>query len=415
MFAFSMIKVVVGASCLIVVSNACADDSALDLFKTRIAPILRSPDPSSCAECHLSGVDLKHYIGPTQQQTFASLRSAGLINVDDPDQSKLLEFIRRAPEKATPVSAKARTMEYEAFRAWIRAAVKDPELAAAKTDVDVFGPAVPVEVIRHTRQDRVLRSFVATVWSEVGRCVGCHSPEMNRSRIGFEGTTEAEVEAISWIVPRDPGATLQKLIDSGCIDLDEPESSLVLTKPAGLEDHGGGPKFPVGSRTDKNFRLFLNDYAASVRGEYNSVDELPAAQLEVAFATGQQLRITDLPADFDQKLLRADIYRRIGDRWSESRWATADGPIAGEQQLWQNMLMAVAPRESQRAMQLAADQPIPGGRYLIKIYIDRDDKTKTNRDYELGEAEFYGQVETDGAWDIGYQPPKIVKAPNRDK
>jgi len=35
---------------------------------------MKSSNPSSCAECHLSGVDLKDYIGANQQQTFAALR-----------------------------------------------------------------------------------------------------------------------------------------------------------------------------------------------------------------------------------------------------------------------------------------------------------------------------------------------------
>ncbi|MEO2021653.1 MAG: hypothetical protein ABGX05_07480, partial [Pirellulaceae bacterium] len=244
----------------VVVSPAAADEAALDLFRQRITPILNSPNPSSCTECHLSGVDLKNYIGKTQQQTFASLRSAGLINVEKPDQSKLLQFIQRAPAKPTPVSTKARQQEFEAFRAWIRAAVKDPQLAAAKASDDQLGPTVSVEVIRHTRQGRVIQSFVENIWLEMGRCVSCHSPELNRNKIGRNGKTKEDIDAISWVVPRNPAATLQKLVDTGNIDTDAPDESLVLTKPAGLEEHGGGPKFAVGSRTDKHFRRLWNEY-----------------------------------------------------------------------------------------------------------------------------------------------------------
>ena len=79
----------------------CANDTALELFTRRITPILKSPNASSCSECHLSGVDLKNYIGDSQEQTFAALREAGLIDVDRPDESKLLKFIYRSPEKPT--------------------------------------------------------------------------------------------------------------------------------------------------------------------------------------------------------------------------------------------------------------------------------------------------------------------------
>ena len=79
-----------------------------------------------------------------------------------------------------------------------------------------------------------------------------------------------------------------------------------------------------------------------------------------------------------------------------------------------SMVMATAPRDSKRAANLKPETPLPSGRYLVKIYIDREDKTKQDRDYELGESEFYGQVEFHGEWQPGYQPPKIVYAPVRD-
>ena len=391
-----------------------ADDSALDLFKKRITPILRSPKASSCSECHLSGVDLKNYIGKTQVDTFASLRNAGLINLERPDDSKLLALIKREPENASPVSRQARAEEYTAFRAWIRAAVKDPVLAQAKTDSDQLGPSVPVEVIRHGRQQRVIASFVENIWSEMGRCVSCHSPELNRQKIGRNGNTKEDVDAISWVVPRNPAATLEKLIETGNIETDAPEESLVLTKPVGLEEHGGGPKFALGSRTDKNFRRFLVDYAAVVNGKYEEVDQLPAESPIILQPTRQHLRITNLPAGLDKNLLRVDLYRWSGDAWSESPWATADNPIAGKQHRWQSMISASAPRGSERAKKLHPEHPIPGGRYLIKIYIDRKNVAKKDRDFEFAKKDFFAEVEIDGPWAQGWREPKIIKAPLRD-
>lgn len=390
------------------------EETALELFKRRITPILRSPKPSSCSECHLSGVDLKNYICDTQEDTFVSLKAAGLINSKSPDDSKLLQFIKRAPKKPTPVGEKARKQEYEAFRAWIRAAIKDPKLAAAKTDSDQLGPRVDVAVIRHARKDRVLASFEQNIWLEMGRCVSCHSPELNRKLIGRKNYTEEDVDAISWVVPRDPAATLAKLVETGNIDTDDPESSQVLTKPAGLVEHGGGPKFALGSRTDKNFRRFLIDYAAIVNGKYKDEKQLPTPAKEITVKTPQHLRIIDLPVRYGGNLLRADIYRWLDSGWSKTRWATAENPVAGKRQMWQSVVFAVAPRGSERAKSLKTDQPLPPGRYLIKIYIDRENKVKKNRDYVLGEQEFFGEVEADGTWKPGFRPPKIVHAPAKD-
>lgn len=38
--------------------------ASLAVFEKRILPIFRSAKPSSCSECHLSGVNLKEYIRP---------------------------------------------------------------------------------------------------------------------------------------------------------------------------------------------------------------------------------------------------------------------------------------------------------------------------------------------------------------
>ena len=67
-----------------------AESRSLDVFTRRILPIMNSAKPSSCAECHLSGVDLKDYIRADQSETFAALVKAGLIDAKQPKKSKLL-------------------------------------------------------------------------------------------------------------------------------------------------------------------------------------------------------------------------------------------------------------------------------------------------------------------------------------
>src|SRR5262245_57106413 len=69
-----------------VVATSCtsrrADDTAAspqEIFERRIVPIFKSPNPSSCTQCHLAGVDLKDYILPSHEKTFLSLRDQGLI------------------------------------------------------------------------------------------------------------------------------------------------------------------------------------------------------------------------------------------------------------------------------------------------------------------------------------------------
>jgi len=385
---------------------------ALEIFNRRILPIMKADDSSSCADCHLSGVDLKNYILDDQARTFASLRDHGLINVNAPDKSKLLTFISRTPDKPSPVSDKVRQQEFRAFRAWIVAAVKDPELLKTKAAAEADFPTnLPIEVIRHARTDRVLASFVDNVWSQMGRCISCHSPDRNQKVVEKHG------KRVSWIVPRDPAATLDNLVRAGNIDLDDPEESLMLLKPAGLADHGGGPKFLVGDTAYHQFLTFAKDYAAMRKAQYKTAADLPQPPAEITRLTNQHLRITGVPERFNKLPLKVVLYRWDAETnaWSKDRWATAFGPVNGKQSMWQNMMTATSPRESPRAATVRReDSLLPAGRYLAKLYLDRDGQVANDPDFKLSDREFVGQIELNGDWPPGYQPPKIVEFPRGD-
>jgi hypothetical protein len=246
---------------------ASADDEALALFKRRITPILRSANPSSCSECHLSGVDLKDYIGDTQEETFASLRSAGLINMQKPDESKLLTFIHRTPPNAIPVSRKARQQEFIAFRAWIRVAVE--------------------------------------------------------------------------------------------------------------------------------------------KGESSSADQIPEPSNVFALLSGQQLRNVDLPERLGKKnCVQMFLFGRASvgrpGRGLLRKIRATENVKCGRARCLQRCQSGQIGAD--RAATLRKNHFLPDGRYLIKLYIDRDDRLKKNLDYELGQSDLYGQVETDGEWKFGHQP-----------
>jgi hypothetical protein len=388
--------------------EGASESESLAVFSRRILPILDAANPSSCAECHLGGVDLKQYIDRDQARTFAALREAGLIDAARPDESKLLAFIQREPEGSTPVSQEVRRQEYEAFRAWIRAAVADPQLRAADSVGATLGPDLPMEVVRHARRDRVLQSFLDNFWSEVGRCAACHSPRLNQEQVAKHG------EQVSWIVPDDPQATLDYLAGQGLIDTAAPDQSLVLLKPTLQVEHGGGQKMAVGDRTYRQFRRFLDDYAAVVNGAYRAADELPQPAAEVSQVTDVWLKLEGVPSEFDKLVLQADVYRWLPDenRWSAERWATADRPVYGAGQLWQQHLSVTAPRGSPRAAELSSDPRLPAGLYLVKVYVDTENRLADRYPYELGQDEFVGQVEVESSWPAGYGSMTVVRYPD---
>lgn len=389
---------------------AVAESKSLDVFTRRILPILNSAKPSSCAECHLSGVDLKDYIRADQAQTFAALVQGGMIDTKQPKKSKLLEFINRSPAKPTIVSADVRKEELAAFTAWIEEAVRDPELLKAKAGSETLGPKLPVEVVRHARNDRVLASFIDNIWVEATRCAACHSPPLNQKQVKEFG------ERVSWMTPDDPAATLKHLVEAGLIDTDDPTQSLLLQKPTMQVKHGGGVKMVIGDRSYKQFRKFLVDYAAMSAGKYKSAKELPQPDAEVSRIGEVWFKLTDVPESYDKQLLQVDLYRqdtKSKTGWSEFRWATSDRQVFGKGKLWQHSLSITAPRDSSRAKELITKPTLPPGRYLVKIYVDRSGRLEKDWQATLGESDFVGQVEVDSRWPGGYGNMTAVRFPSR--
>lgn len=381
--------------------------TSAEIFEQRLLPIFQSPKPSSCTECHLSGVELKQYILPTQEATFAALLKMKMIDTKHPEKSKILEFIERAPDTESLVSKKMRQQELDAFRNWIIAASKNPELRNIKATVKA-GPTVPDEVIRHARKDRVLQSFVDNVWSEVGRCSACHSPDRNQKQVKEYG------ESVSWIVLDDPQATLNHLLENEILNLQNPKKSALLLKPTNQVEHGGGVKLKVGDRTYRQFLKFATDYANVVHGQYKTADELPKQTDEVSQVTKIWLKVTGVPEKFHQKLMKVDIYRHTGnDRepWTKQRWATADRQVFGPKHLWQNHLSLTAPRDSRRAEEIRHQAKLPPGTYLAKIYIDKTDRLEHDPKADWTEEDFIGEVSFQTQWRPEFGRMSVIDYP----
>ena len=381
---------------------------SLAVFQKRILPIFQSDKPSSCSDCHLSGVNLKSYIRPTQSETFAALVNAKLINIDVPEDSKLLSFIRRAPESSGPVSQAIRSEELEAFQQWITACINDPQLVDQIAESGPIGPQTPLEVIRHARTDRVLTSFTDNVWTEVGRCAACHSPDRNQKQVEEHG------EQVSWIQLKDPRATMQYMLENELINTDVPEKSLLLMKPTNQIEHGGGVKMEIGDRTWQQFRRFIDDYSATVRGTYTDADQLPVPSKEVSVVSEIWLKIEGVPEKYDGMLLQADLFQWTGDQWSDERIATSDRAVFGKGRLWQHSLSLTAPRGSARATEQQAEQTLPSGRYQIRISVDQSGRLKKDDRSSLTAKDAVGVVEVESSWAPGYGRMTVVQYPEQE-
>lgn len=388
--------------------------SPQEVFQRRILPIFKSPQPSSCLQCHLAGVDLKSYILPTHEKTFASLRDQGLIDLDRPEASKILHLIRMGDDDRSAgvrVHQKARAAEYQAFADWIKRSAADPKLRALpRLDAAATAkPAVPNAVIRHARKDRLLESFENSVWAMRFRCMSCHieGTDENRKLVQEHGAR------VAWFKRGGPEATLDALRKSRLIDVDDPEKSLLLLKPLNRVKHGGGQKFAEGDQGYKAFRAFLEDYARTLKGEYRDAAALPREPGPLQFSTERWFKLTNTPAAWGDHLLQVNLYAWDAARktWEADPTATSDRMVGGKGRLWQHTLTLLAGRGSERAKAWKTGKPsLPPGRYLVKVYVDADGRLAKDWKATLGEADLVGQAELTAAWPEGYGKMVVLDA-----
>ena len=397
-----------------VAARAEDEPTPQQVFEKRIMPIFKSPNPSSCTQCHLAAVDLKNYILPSGEKTFLSLRDQGLINLDRPEESKILKLIQKGDadkSSAALIQAEARRAEYEAFAEWIKAGARDPKLRDAPklAPSDLAVPERPAEVIRHDRADRLLESFENTVWAMRFRCMGCHQEgtAQNQKNIKEYG------DRVAWMKADGPAATLAYLRTSKLIDVDDPEKSLLLQKPLAAVKHGGGKKFVPGDQGYKAFRDFLDDYAKTVRDQYAKADDLPQEDGSERFGTDAWLKLSNAPPEWGDRLLQVNLYAWDADKgdWRPEPIASSDRVVWGKGKLWQHNLALLAARGSEQAKAWEDGKPaLPGGKYLVKVYVDAHNRLANDWKATLGDDDYVGRAEVESRWPEGYDKMTEIDA-----
>ncbi|MBY0228980.1 MAG: hypothetical protein K2W96_06860 [Gemmataceae bacterium] len=359
-----------------------------EVFEKRLLPIFKSPDPSSCVQCHLAGVALKDYIRPSHEETFASLRDAGLIDLDKPAKSRILALIRMGEGTGAPVQEKVRKAELDAFADWIARSAADPKTRALPKAKKPASAHRPGAVVRHARKDRVLESFERNIWPMRFRCMGCHT----------EGSAESRKHAkehgarVEWFKAAGPEATLDYLRSSRLIDIDAPEKSLLLRKPLDLSKHGGGKKFAEGDQGHKAFRAFIDDYARIAKDGYADTKSLPKTEGGKRFGSDIWLKLEKTPAAWGDKLLQVDLHAwdAKADKWQDAPVATSDRVVWGKGRLWQHNLT------------LLGQDSLRRGKYLVKVRVDAEGRLAKDWKATLGPKDLVGSAEVESAWPAGY-------------
>jgi hypothetical protein len=251
----------------------CTDDDALDLYQARIAPLLTAEQPSTCNQCHLSGIDLGIYTQADPCATMACMVEQGIVDLDDPEASLVLTWIVRAEDQGDGPNSDLITQdvidaEHDAMLQWIEynagcgadvcAPVENPcgGTTAAKCERPPSGIMEPPrefddpgDCSEHTLE----AAFSELVYPWRGRCTPCHTD-------AWDGPPE---DAPRWM--NEDGCelgsllTMRRVVDTGLVDAANPSASLLLLKPLAVADggveHGGHDKFA--DTTDPAYIDFL--------------------------------------------------------------------------------------------------------------------------------------------------------------
>lgn len=260
-------------------AQTCTQAEGLELYTQRIEPLLAESRPSSCNNCHLSGIDLERYATGDPCSTMACLVEEGLVSLDDPASSTILTWIERAEPDSGLITEAVIQEEYEGFRAWIEwsascgaeacGVIEDPcadrpgleEQCVVEPPRD---PSIPPEAgDPGDCSDLTIESlFRERVYVHRGRCYPCH----------FESQ---DIPGPNWVQPGPCNeaslASMRWLQASDLIDRDQPANSRLLLKPlaedAGGLEHGGHDKFEnVDDPAYQDFAYWIERWVACEEG-----------------------------------------------------------------------------------------------------------------------------------------------------
>ena len=431
MYTFSRFMLLALAIAIPTVTRA--ENSPMEIFEQRIMPIFRSPNPSSCVQCHLASVDLKNYILPSHEATFLSLKNQGLINLDAPRKSKILTLIEMGDKDSDPLAKriheKQRSAELGAFQAWVVACCADPDLAGRKVDANTqtAQPASTNEIIRHARKDRILDSFVRNVWSQRMRCFPCHTPgEIDSTNPKHKKPAENYAKLLKThgarinLFKETPEQTMRSMIANSrkssakalpLLNFKDAEQSLLVLKPTSKlppkdaqgqigtpsstspVSHMGGLKMHVDDMSYKAIVNWITDLGKVMNEGYQTTADLPS---DTWIPTMKVLRLKDIPEAWAPgSLVQLFIHTPTRDG-TVNAWNS--DPIAFTQGI-------VTPRRIVNGpLTMLGIEPaeLLPGTYRVRIFVDAKGKIRTNSATILDASDYQGSLEFEAEWKDGF-------------
>ena len=301
--------------------DLCTDEAQLELYEKRIAPLMDGERPSSCNQCHLSGMDLSSYLRATPCQTMACLDAQELVDFTNPKESAVLHQIEMAEPTSELITEAVIQEEYDGFLEWIEYSAKCHEYVCAPYTDPCCDPKENAPVIGSTgplggcTEKEITDSFQSLVFRWNSRCHGCHSkcdPDYDAPCWLVEYFDEDDVNETRKAAQN----SMYNLLGIGAINREEPKKSLLLLKPLAEEDgglyHGGGEKF-LGhwDASYQDFVLWLEMYSSCHKGEdyQRPVVRIMSPQTKKKIYAGDEIVLLARADDLQDDVVQADTIR----------------------------------------------------------------------------------------------------------
>lgn len=243
-------------------TGTCSTEEMDVNYVRYVEPFVSGAVESSCSQCHMTGIDIGMYAQDTPCQTLACMVDAGVVNLENPGESELLDFIRKGETSSSVFDVEK---EASAFQDWIEWSSTCHEQAcgvlespctsgsgAASTGVDPLGDC---------SENDLLATFWDALIIDRKRCNTCHSQwaEDNTTFGACDADDDCENNLLclagfckmpgayyaphffegledhaQWSSDADKQQALNSLYNIaalGLLNTDEPLSSLLITKP----------------------------------------------------------------------------------------------------------------------------------------------------------------------------------------
>ena len=250
----------------------CDENDLSDMYTRYVEPFVSGTVPTSCASCHMTGVNMSVYAQDNPCATMGCMLEQGVVDLENPADSQLLDMIMMGDPQSEVFDVDT---EHAAMLEWISwSAECHQEICGDQANACASGEGTEstgVNPIGDCSEEDLTLSFFQNVMATKGRCIICHSgsagdvyfgtctddddcqgdqlcapveelggemrchppgPLLSKHAWVYEGDHEGGL--LSWNDPEDRDETMRTMynvVALAHIDAETPLDSLMLTKP----------------------------------------------------------------------------------------------------------------------------------------------------------------------------------------